>query len=398
MRKRILILEQQSHRGGAQRVLDVVLDSLNPEFEPLVVLPRAGPYLDSLRQRGVETRIMPLGEYRPGKKPISEMIEFGPRSVYCGLKLASLIRRRGISLVYVNGPRWLLGGTLAARLASCPSLFHLHLVLSRKSELLLASRAARHITRIIACSRAAAVSLAGTSPGLNAKTTVLYNPLTGFAEENPSPAPSGSREFVVGIVGRVTQAKGHDVLLRAMAKARLGGRKITLLVVGDPLPGCPEDQSYLRSLNSLASELGLPGRIIWAGHQGNPSPYYSAMDVLAFPSTGEEGLGLVLLEAMSRGVPVIASRVGGVPEVVEDGVNGLLVPAGDVPALTAALDRVVAGAGLLRKMGEAARLSIDDRFSLHTFRQKIRNHVNELCSTGPVFNAVPQCEEVAGWK
>ena len=404
MKKRILILEQQSRRGGAQRVLDVVLDSLSPEFEPIVVFPCTGPYLDALRQRGVETLVYPLGEYRPGEKAVTEMFALAVRSVYCGIRLASLIRRRGISLVYMNGPRWLLGGTLAARRAGCPSLFHLHLTLSRRSELFLASRAARHITRIMACSRAAGASLVGTSPDLKAKTTVVYNPVTKFAGETPATGPSGFRadavrEFVVGIVGRVTRAKGHDVLLRALAKVLSAEKtKMTLLVVGEPQPGCADDHSYLRSLKSLASKLGFPGRIVWAGHQDNPSPYYSVMDVLAFPSVCEEGLGLVLLEAMSRGIPAIASRVGGVPEVIEDGVNGMLVPPGDPRALSAALDRFLGEPMLLRKMGEAARTSVDDRFSPGTFRQRIRNLVCELCSTPPLFEAARRSEEVASWR
>ena len=394
MKKQILILDQQSHRGGAQRVLDVVLDSLRHEFEPLVVFPRPGPYLEAVRQRGIETMIMPLGEYRSGRKSVANMLAFALRSAYCGLKLAPLIRRRRISLVYINGPRWLLGGTLAACWAHCPSIFHLHLGLSRRNELYLASRTARHVSRIIACSRAAAASLVGFSPELGGKTTVLYNPVTHFTEEVTAKAVSSNRvgaarEFVVGIVGRVTPAKGHHVLLRALAKIPPGQKKLTLLVLGEPLPGCAQDQSYFRSLRSLPSELGITGRIVWAGFQDNPSPYYSVMDALALPSLFEEGMGLVLLEALSRGIPVIASQVGGVPELVEDGVNGFLVPPADPPSLTAALNRFLDNPPLLRKMGEAARRSVDDRFSPDTFRREIRSLVGELCSGNPLVDPPP---------
>ena len=304
----------------------------------------------------------------------------------------------------MNGPRWLLGGMLAAQWASCPSLFHLHVTLSRNNELFLASRVARHISRIIACSRAAAASLARTSHVLMAKTTVVYNPVTKLAEEKPISAPPGfrtgaAREFVVGIVGRVTEAKGHHVLLRALAKVRSNEKtNLTLLVVGEPMPGCAEDQSYLRSLKSLASDLGFPGRIVWAGHQDNPNPYYSVMDVLVFPSICQEGLGLVLLEAMSRGIPVIASRVGGVPEVIEDGVNGFLVPPGDADSLKTALDRFLDEPRLVKKMGEAARTTIDDRFSPGTFQQTIQSLIRELCSTPPLVETVRRGEEVTSWR
>jgi glycosyltransferase involved in cell wall biosynthesis len=245
--------------------------------------------------------------------------------------------------------------------------------------------------------------LVASSPELSGKTTVLYNPITRFTEEAPAKAPSrnrvgAAREFVVGIVGRVTPAKGHHVLLRALAKIPPGPKKLTLLVVGEPLPGCAQDQSYFRSLASLPSELGFPGRIVWAGHQDNPGPFYAVMDALALPSLFEEGMGLVLLEALSRGIPVIASQVGGVPELVEDGVNGFLVPPGDPPSLTAALNRFLDNPPLLRKMGEAARRSVDVRFSPDTFRREIRSLVGELCRVNPLVELPPKCREVASWK
>ena len=212
-------------------------------------------------------------------------------------------------------------------------------------------------------------------------------------------AAGAARDFVVGVVGRITQAKGHHVLLRASAKVRSNEKaNLTLLVVGEPLPGCAKDLSYLRSLKSLASELGFSGRIVWAGYHDNPSPHYSVMDVLVFPSICSDGLPLVLLEAMSRGIPVIASRVGGVPEVIEDGVNGFLVPPGDADSLKTALDRFLDEPRLVKKMGEAARTSIDDRFSPGTFQQTIQSLIRELCSTPPLVETVRRGEEVTSWR
>lgn len=400
----ILFLEQQSWRGGAQKVLDVVLDSLQPDFQPVVVFPEAGPYSEALRRRSIETRICPLGAYQSGRKSFSEMLSFVVRSVYCALRLSSLIRRRRIQLVYINGPRWLVAGVLAARLTGCSSIFHLHLTLSRRADLFLASRAGKYVTRIVTCSRAAAASLVGTSFGLKRKTQVLYNPLSEIVDETPASDSrriqvGASSGLVIGIVGRITEAKGHHILLRAVAKLRESQKaKITLLIVGEPMPGSKEDLRYDQSLKSSATELGLEGRILWAGYQADLDRYYSAMDLLAFPSTCEEGMGLVLLEAMSRGIPVIASRVGGVPEVVEDRVNGLLVPSEDANALAGALERILIDPALRKRMGSAARASIDDRFSIKPFRRKIRSLISELCSTHGPLETTQGWKEVAGWK
>ena len=132
------------------------------------------------------------------------------------------------------------------------------------------------------------------------------------------------------IAGRLEEQKGHAVLLDALAELRRRGLDFTLAVAGD---------GALRAdLEKRARELDLGGRVCFLGALDDVGPLLAAADAVAMPSLWE-GMPLVLLEAMVRSRPVVASSVGGVPEVIEDGVHGVLVPPGDPLALAGELER-----------------------------------------------------------
>ncbi len=146
-------------------------------------------------------------------------------------------------------------------------------------------------------------------------------------------------EHVLLFVGRLTPIKGLETLLRALAVLRSDGlarSRLTLLVVG----GAKGDEAGSEHLRRLAGELGVGGWVDFRGPQSQDvlADYYAAADVCLMPSR-YESFGMVALEAMASGVPVIASRAGGLAVTVQDGATGRLVPEGDVPALA----RAVAG-------------------------------------------------------
>ena len=395
MRPPILFLEQQSTRAGAQRVLDEVLRAIQPDFEPLVAFPDDGPYVRELRDRNIETLTYPLGRYRSGPKSLADMLAFPFRSLESALALRDLVRRRNVGLIYLNGPRTLAAGVLLARLTHRPSLFHLHMTLTRRADTLLATRAARYATRIVACSQTGAAALVRNNNELAAKTVVVYNPVPKAPTGLPLPArgePGFRRgrsigsQAVIGLVGRVTPGKGHHVLLEAAALLVQRGLNFRLVLVGAPDPGSVEDAAYLEKLKQSARRLGIERLVEWAGYQADPDPYYRTFDVLAMPSIVREGLGMVAIEAMQWGVPVVGSRLGGILEIVRDGENGLLFTPGDPSSLAASLERVLTDDVLRERLEAGARPSVDDRFSVETFRSKIRQILFELC---PVPGAAP---------
>lgn len=397
MKPVILFLGQQSWRSGAERVLDEVLSALAGEFTPLVALPEDGPFADALLARGVETVFFPLGHYHPGRKSVGDITAFPYRSAHCALWLANVIRKRRVSLVYINGPRCLWAGALAARLAGLPSLFHLHMTMIRRTDRFVGGTGSRYVTRIVACSNSAANALLRGHPRLSSKLQVIYNPIRSFAPGSRLGWPGdvslgavdGSAQPIVGVVGRITRAKGQHVALAAIAQLVRRGFSLRLILLGAPDPHSAEDRLYLASLESAVQSLGLNGRVWLPGYQEDPGPYYRTFDALMIPTLASwaEGLPLVALEAMREGVPVIGSAVPGVQEIIQDGHNGLLAPPGDENALSITLKRLLTNPELQQRLRTGALATMDRRFFAATFHDAIRRVVRELCSplTGSAY-------------
>ncbi len=165
---------------------------------------------------------------------------------------------------------------------------------------------------------------------------------------------------VVGIVARLRAEKGHSVLLNAMAEVIKALPKAMLLIVG---VGPDREQ-----LGKLAEDLNIAGHIIWIGQKSPEEIYqlYGIMDVVAVPSRFE-GFGLSAAEAMAAGVPVVASRAGGLVEVVDDGVSGYLVDTGDTPGLARPLVDLLSNPEKARTMGEEGFGRVKGKFSFGRF-------------------------------
>jgi len=151
---------------------------------------------------------------------------------------------------------------------------------------------------------------------------------------------------VVGTVGRLAEVKRQDVLIRAFARLLPDFPAARLVLVGDgPLRA---------ELEGLAGSLDLGGAVLFAGYRPDPERYLATMDVFALPSRAE-AMPLVIPEAMAAGLPVVASRVGGIPELIVDGKTGLLVEPGDVAGLAARLRHLLADPQRAGELGRAGR-------------------------------------------
>jgi glycosyltransferase involved in cell wall biosynthesis len=171
-------------------------------------------------------------------------------------------------------------------------------------------------------------------------------------------------EFVFGFVGRLSVEKGLEHLLGALTLGSLGSRSWRLLVVGDgPLRSAIEES---------AASAGLGSRVIFAGFQHDVSPWFAAMDAFVLPSM-TEGTPMALLEAMTHGVPVIASAVGGVPAVVSHRANGVLVPPGDRRALSAALCEIASDGALRRSLSAAGHETVRKQYDVHAWAAAVRS-------------------------
>jgi glycosyltransferase involved in cell wall biosynthesis len=174
---------------------------------------------------------------------------------------------------------------------------------------------------------------------------------------------------IVGVVGRLEIEKGHPTLLEAWPLVLRSVPDAYLMVVGEG--------SRLDALQEIAREMRILHRVVFTGRRDDVPAVTAAFDVAVLPSY-REAQGLTILEAMAMSRPVVASNVGGIPEMIEDGVTGLLVPPHDPPALAAAIVRLLRHHQLADTLGRAGHDLVHDRFCV----QLMVNAVQDLYDVG----------------
>jgi len=165
---------------------------------------------------------------------------------------------------------------------------------------------------------------------------------------------------VVGVLARLLRIKGQDVFLRAAALIASNNPHVRFVIVGDN----NIDHQYKEELKRLSARLGLEDRVVFTGFRTDVPDLLAALSIVVSPSLGLEGLSNSLLESMAAGLPVVATRVGGTPEIVEDGKTGLLVSPGDPEALAAAISRLLQDRPTAKRLGQSARHQVFSRYSL----------------------------------
>lgn len=227
----------------------------------------------------------------------------------------------------------------------------------------------RRFSRVTAISRVVANRLAEFgAPHLRDATVV--HPGAPVAEPRTTAEMTPSPTFVTA--GRLVAEKGVDVLIRAFVQIAASHPTARLVIVGDG-PG-------RASLERLAAEVGLASRVEFRGHLDHPDALAEIRRswTVCVPSLWEEPFGMIAAEAQMHGVAVIASRVGGLCEIVEDGATGNLVPPGDVAALAARLDAVCADRTATLAMGGRGHERASTRFSLDAFADRFEAIYDEM--------------------
>jgi glycosyltransferase involved in cell wall biosynthesis len=301
------------------------------------------------------------------------------------LRLARLIREQRPQILHTHTAKAGTVGRLAALLAggARPPIvvhtFHGHVLrgyfgpFKSQAFRLLERLLARVTTRLIAVSpqvRDDLVSL-GVAPAEKFSVVRLGVELGERVQTRVAGAEArarlgiGPERFVVGWVGRMTGVKRTADVLKGVAQLRERGVDAVLLMVGDG----PDRERVERG----ASVLGIMRHCYFLGYQEDVSEWYQAFDAMVLPSANE-GTPVVVIEALAAGCPVVATSVGGVPDVIRDGVDGFLVAASDIEQLAERLARLAADPELRARMGEAGRESVPRRYAV----ERLVGDVDEL--------------------
>jgi glycosyltransferase involved in cell wall biosynthesis len=380
--RRILYVHNSADLYGASRsLLRLLQGSDRDRFRPTVILPEDGALREAIENLKVRVFVDPsLAIISRYSSWIVVMLYRFPVSVR---RLVKIIRKENIDLVHTNTGVILSPG-LAAKFAGVPHVWHMRESFREGRRWLWAiySRYIQIVSdKIIAVSNATAAQFAD-----RAKVVVIHN---GFSLDEFAVGSSvrtefrqrlniGQNDFVTGCVGRIKWGrKGQEHLIEAARLLKARGFLLKFLIVGSPFPG---NEIHLERLKQLARDLSLQDQIIFAGELSDPKPAYASMDIFVLPSAYPEPFGGVVMEAMSMGLPVIATNLGGSLDQIAEGVTGFLVPPADPPALAARIELLAKDPELRRRMGAAGRERISEKFSLHEMVKKIDNIYENLLS------------------
>jgi glycosyltransferase involved in cell wall biosynthesis len=182
-----------------------------------------------------------------------------------------------------------------------------------------------------------------------------FHRVAGIRGARPNGFGCPPEAVVVGSVGWLTEVKGHRILIEAAARVKAEHPRLHVVIVGSG--------NLREELTASAAARGVGDRVHLLGERKDIPECLAAMDVFALPSLNE-GMGRALVEAMAAGRPVVATRVGGVLAIVDDGRTGLLVPPGDPEALADALERLLSCPQWAKELGAAASQAISERFGV----------------------------------
>ncbi|NMF64815.1 glycosyl transferase family 1 [Brasilonema octagenarum UFV-E1] len=358
--KVIIIMPLAEQRGGSEMTLrDLMQEGRNAGVEWLVIFLEDGPMVELFRKFGVDARVVRGGRVREVH-----------RLLMSAIAIASIARREHANVII--SWMWLahLTGGLAALLAGIPAMWYQQEIPDNKNFLkrlvnLMPARGVVTITKAIQSAQ---------SQILPERPVYLVNPGVALDRFNPSdlPSPSEARSKLglpldgplIGIVGRMQRWKGIHVLVEAMPKVLQKYPNAHCVVVGGKHDLEPDYEDFL---NEKIATLGLPEKVLLAGLQRNIPEWVQAMDVFVHASDNEP-FGIVIIEAMALGKPIIAGNAGGPTEIITNGLNGLLTPYGDANALADAILRYLNDQEFARTAAQAARQRALD-FSTQRYAQ-----------------------------
>jgi glycosyltransferase involved in cell wall biosynthesis len=335
--------------------------------------------LPALRARGHDVRLVMLHEGEPGATELADRLETegvqverlrmrAPVDPLVFGRLVRVIRRHRPDVLHTHLVHADFHGLPAGRLARVPLLVSTKHGFNPFRDRRAFAAADRTVARLadvhVAISAGLARYLAEREGFDEDEFEIVHYGLDAGPE--PPPPPDAPR---LALVGRLIPIKGHEVLLEALARVRDALPGVTLELAGDgPLE--PE-------LRATVARLGLGEAVAWLGRVAPPTPVYERAEIVVVPSFGE-GFGMVALEAMARGRAVIASDVGGLPEIVAAGETGLIVPPGDVSALAAAIVELAGDPARAAALGAAGRERALAEFS----QERCTERVEELYLAG----------------
>ena len=376
---RILFYNHTGQVGGAEHLLLTILARLDrANFDPVLICPEQGPLQEMAICLGVPAESASILHARFTRRP-DQLIRYLISFARVILDLRKKVISADPDLIHANSVRAGLVVTVATLRLNKQVVWHIHDLLPRHpfNPLIRAVALLSKRTRMIAVAQASADRFIGTLRPLRKRMTVIPNgvdlqrfyPDQNTRQKIRADLKLGPDAPVIGIIGRLTPSKGQLELLHAFKHVVSEVPNATLLIAG--APAFNQEHEYAELLKHVATDLG-SNRVLMLGARDDVAALMQAVDLLVVNSSSE-ACCLVVLEAMASGVPVLATRTGGTPELIEHGRDGWLVPLRDEDELVTAIIKLIGQPELRAQLAGHARQRITSRFGLDQFISEIQN-------------------------
>ncbi|UCD71959.1 MAG: glycosyltransferase, partial [Syntrophobacterales bacterium] len=366
MKRNILYLNPSPQLGGAEKsLLDLVRNLDKERYHPIVSCPAQGKFVEELGRIGVQVEIVP---YHPRISELSRENGVNPTVLplfVCWLtptvlRLKNLVKDKGVHLIVSNGIKCHFIGAFLSLVSKLPLIWHVRDVVETP-WLWWTLRAMGQLLpeKIVTNSEAVGRIFSG-----NERRETVYNgvDLASFSPEIGgftlrTELKVGKDTTLIGTMGHLAPLKGFEELIEAVGWVVAQGFDVKLAVAGEAIySGSPR---YKQRLISLVDSLGLNDTVFFLGFKEDIPELLASFDIFVLPSRSE-GFGRVNLEAMAMGKPVISTKVGGIPEVVLDGITGILVPPGNSRDLGHAIMRLLNDIQLRESFGKEGRRRVEE--------------------------------------
>ncbi len=391
---RVLYVDHTAMLGGGEiALLNLVRHIDLSRFTPVVVLFSDGPLKPLLIEAEAEVHLLPLDstvvntrkDTLGGKSIFKIGVVF--KTIRFTLRLSRFMRNQKIDLVHTNSLKADIIGGFAAKLARIPLLWHVRDRIEDDYLPPIVADVFRRLARwlpdcVIANSAATLQTLsrvrlehsAAIHSGVDfdSRVSVVHD---GTPERNDSHSEVGSKSPLIGLVGRISPWKGQHIFLRAAAQVLQKFPNTRFQIIGAALF---DEAEYEKFVRDMVVSSNLTEVVEFTGFRNDVPQLVSKLDILVHASVVGEPFGQVVIEGMAAAKPVVATRGGGVPEIVMDGETGILVPMGDADSMAGAICRLLADPIAAAEMGRRGRERVRDHFTIQSTARKVERLYYEV--------------------
>lgn len=388
---KVLYVDHTAEIGGGEIALLNLVRNLDSErVRPIVLLLSNGPLVERMRPIA-ETHVLELNSdvTKIAKDSLGWRSIFKLKPVWITalhvIKVSQFARREHIQVIHTNSLKSDIIGGLAAKIAGIPVIWHVRDRIEPDYLPRSVVRAFRFLCRVlpdfvIANSTATleTLQLMGKREGEAIASGIDLSPVgndvvhDGCEVEDASPRRNnvlrGAGEIHIGLIGRISPWKGQHIFIESAAILRSLYPNARFHIIGAPLFA---EREYEQQLHAMCDRLCLSEVVYFSGFVKDVPSRIAQLDIVVHASTTGEPFGQVIIEGMAQQKPVVATNGGGVPEIVENGVTGLLVPMGDAPAMANAVQYLLENPQAAREMGIQGRERVLASFTIQTTARKV---------------------------